>query len=509
MQLKLFFFLMFLFGVSGITSSLHMRRTGASSIEASSLSNAATSTDIVSERPNEAFLPDQSEIISYDVSFVDDVDDIYATEDLENTEEIEELANVDDVVPFEIPEVEDIDETIEEETFYQNEIATLRETDMVQNPSKRSLVKLNEKQSSIVDDKFSNIKVEEGEEVLVSTSEPVNTTIENVIPEVKQDLKEELNLASVEKTEKKSEPKQNIEKEKNIASTSEISDESPFGVIVSKPNKKAKKSEVKLGSENPFVRAFSALKPEKVKDYNKFMKSKEKEKTISFVSSDVLKKDLQNTYLSDNKFLSPVESLDEEYFEDEVEEEFEEESEEYAEEYADDENFDSQEDVKDALEGKGPVDINSIKSKIQTTKKSSEAPSGPLKAGVREVLQMKIDFQEGSSAVSGESVNLIRSFAQIATEQPTNSIEITIPQSVRNNPKKKKLIARRLSIVSNVLRNAGISDRQIKPVLSDREEDSFVFRVVSNDKYGTLRISKGVDMFGEEENVKEYNIMKW
>ena len=60
-----------------------------------------------------------------------------------------------------------------------------------------------------------------------------------------------------------------------------------------------------------------------------------------------------------------------------------------------------------------------------------------------------------------------------------------------------------------MLRNAGISDRQIKPVLSDREEDSFVFRVVSNDKYGTLRISKGVDMFGEEENVKEYNIMKW
>ena len=122
---------------------------------------------------------------------------------------------------------------------------------------------------------------------------------------------------------------------------------------------------------------------------------------------------------------------------------------------------------------------------------------------------MKIDFQEGSSAVSGESVNLIRSFAQIATEQPTNSIEITIPESVMNNPKKKKLIARRLSIVSNILRNAGISDRQILPVLSNRDENSFVFRVVSNDAYTKLRISKGTDIFGEEENVKEYNIMKW
>ena len=78
-----------------------------------------------------------------------------------------------------------------------------------------------------------------------------------------------------------------------------------------------------------------------------------------------------------------------------------------------------------------------------------------------------------------------------------------------NNPKKKKLTARRLSIVSNILRNAGISDRQILPVLTDRDEDSFSFRVVSNDTYSKLRISKGADIFGEEENVKEYNVMKW
>ena len=146
---------------------------------------------------------------------------------------------------------------------------------------------------------------------------------------------------------------------------------------------------------------------------------------------------------------------------------------------------------------------------MKDVKKSVGAPSGPLKAGTREVLQMKIDFQDGSSAVSGESVNLIRSFAQIATEQPTNSIEITIPESVMNNPKKKKLTARRLSIVSNILRNAGISDRQILPVLTNRDEDSFAFRVVSNDVYTKLRVSKGTDIFGEEENVKEYNIMKW
>ena len=122
---------------------------------------------------------------------------------------------------------------------------------------------------------------------------------------------------------------------------------------------------------------------------------------------------------------------------------------------------------------------------------------------------MKIDFQDGSSAVSSESVNLIRSFAQIVSDQPTNSIEITIPESVMKSIPKKKLTARRLSIVSNILREAGISDKQIKRVLSNRDEDSFAFRVVTNDDYTKLRVSKGTDIFGEEENVKEYDIMKW
>ena len=49
----------------------------------------------------------------------------------------------------------------------------------------------------------------------------------------------------------------------------------------------------------------------------------------------------------------------------------------------------------------------------------------------------------------------------------------------------------------------------ILPVLTNRDEDSFAFRVVSNDVYTKLRVSKGADIFGEEENVKEYNIMKW
>ncbi|MDE6224087.1 MAG: hypothetical protein K2M23_01270, partial [Alphaproteobacteria bacterium] len=157
----------------------------------------------------------------------------------------------------------------------------------------------------------------------------------------------------------------------------------------------------------------------------------------------------------------------------------------------------------------GPVNVNKIKEKFQNAKKSSDLPSGPLKVGNREVLQMKLDFEPDSSAISGESVNIIRSFAQIATDQPTNSIQIAISEKVMNDPKAKKLAARRLAIVSNVLRNAGISDKQINPVLTNRDADSFSFRVVSNDTFDRLKVSKGTDIFGEEENVQEYNLMRW
>ena len=146
---------------------------------------------------------------------------------------------------------------------------------------------------------------------------------------------------------------------------------------------------------------------------------------------------------------------------------------------------------------------------MQNVKKSSELPSGPLKIGNREVLQMKLDFESGSSAISRESVNIIRSFAQIAKDQPTNSIQIAISENAMKNTKAKKLAARRLAIVSNVLRNEGLSDKQITPVLTNRDIDSFSFRVVNNDSYDKLRVSKGADIFGEEENVKEYDLMRW
>ncbi|MCR5506285.1 MAG: hypothetical protein K6F04_00355 [bacterium] len=502
MRQKVILFLMFLFGISNNASSLDMGISGAFLSKASdSLPNVATLADMVLEQPNEAFLPEDSDAIIYEVVSLDE----------ENTDD--KLPSITEELPLPEPMIAKVEEKIEpvKPVVKSEKVSSLRPDDLIKPEIKKTRTLAKNK-----NDKFANIKVSEGEEVLVSTSEPVKSPI--VEKKVKKNI-----VAKIE-------PKKSNKKEKVVAKVDDIKvptietktenvDENPFGVIVSKTKKKETKKNTADSINSPFIKAFSAIQPETNKNVvvSKNTQSVKKKKYSDIlVSSENRKKDLHKTYLSGNQYLSAYEDENEEALEEDVDEEIDENEEENEEEYQDDEGFEEQKNVEDALEGKGDkkvsvekIDVKDVKEKLQDAKKSLSAPSGPLKAGTREVLQMKIDFQNGSSAVSGESVNLIRSFAQIATEQPTNSIEITIPESVMGNPKKKKLTARRLSIVSNILRNAGISDKQILPVLTNRDEDSFAFRVVSNDAYTKLRVSKGTDMFGEEENVKEYNIMKW
>ncbi|MDR1476933.1 MAG: hypothetical protein LBI17_02280 [Rickettsiales bacterium] len=225
-----------------------------------------------------------------------------------------------------------------------------------------------------------------------------------------------------------------------------------------------------------FLKAFSAMRPESAAEAPSRQAS---ETSVSELSPRLLKQDLYNTFISENEYLSPVE-------------------------YAPDPGAGDE-----AIASTPRPDRISIESKFKETRKKIDLPSGPLKVGNREVLQMKLDFEPASSAVSGESVNIIRSFAQVAADQPTNSIEIGIANSSMNNTAKKRLAARRLAIVSNILRNAGLADRQIFPVLSDRDEDSFSFRAIGNDRFDRVSVSKGVDMFGDAESVQSYDLMRW
>lgn len=545
-KISIVFFVMML-GVSTPALSLNLKTTEGSTNESSVFSpNVATLADIVSEQPNEAFI-DIDDTINLSSNITDSLNmsDYYEFEDSsDNTNN----------------DAKDVSTNItkDTETKKVNKHSVSKKSNIAK-PSRKSTIAKATKKSN---DKFSDILVGEGEEVLVSSSIPANNTLENlysVTPKIENETITNTVAQTTPVPSINEVATQENEVSQNVSSTtdnqSSFSDSSsqnnPFGVMVSKSAPKKirsvnhakyvsqnKPNMNKIGNANPFIRAFSALRPEKMtsakirKATSNMAKNapKRREQTISSLSSDALKRDLNRAYLSDNQYLSPVEGIDDEtdteYVEDEmaegVDEEFEENAEERAEEMGDDINYSYQQNVGEALEGTGPANINkitnttpsqlsssAIKNKIKDVKNSKLAPSGPLKAGSREVLQMKIDFQDGSSAVSGESVNLIRSFAQVATDQPTNSIEITIPQSVMNNPTKKKLTARRLSIVSNILRNAGISERQIKPILTDRDENSFAFRIISNDEFKRLRISKGNDIFGEDENIKEYNIMKW
>ncbi|MBD5398833.1 hypothetical protein HDR60_05015 [bacterium] len=519
MQKRYYLFPILLIGVIGV-SALESRRSGGlffkdTSPDFSLSSNVATIDDIIAEAPNSAFLPSDSDIIEYqDVALNDDADNS-SFDDLEND-------NVIEVQVSSVPEIK-VEEAVKEVYVPKNEekVASVKSNPkpvaVSKNlPTSRQLTKAKNNNPVSVDS-FPNVMVNEGEEVLVSVSENKNPVYRNPVPvtrpvpiPVKQTVAPQPIINNDDYFE---------EEVANV-------DENPFGVSVSNistknsgnfkralnsvevsENSDKRKSDISFGqANNPFVKAFSAIKPEKKDDEvvasSKRSKSK-KEKVVASVSPKNLKRDLYHTYISDNQYLSPAE-----YYDDE--DEFYDDAEEYDEQYAEDEDFAYEKNVGDALEGDvGPVNVNKIKEKFQNAKKSSDLPSGPLKVGNREVLQMKLDFEPDSSAISGESVNIIRSFAQIATDQPTNSIQIAISEKVMNDPKAKKLAARRLAIVSNVLRNAGISDKQINPVLTNRDADSFSFRVVSNDTFDRLKVSKGTDIFGEEENVQEYNLMRW
>jgi hypothetical protein len=477
MQKRLWLFLA-VFAIFNAASSQSSRRPGGSAqrrrpLAFSPYSNVATIDDIVAEAPNVAIIPETADVIYYDVPAFPTPAEI---------ETAAPAARAKKPVP-------------------EKKAAPARA--------------MSAAKSRGVSDRFADIRVNDGEEVLVFATPSVpaqkKSASKNAYAIIAQAAEpadkavpgeKEANPNTVAKAEGEPAavpaPGEKEASPNNVASAND----SPFEIEVSGLTPAelglgeafADRAEIADGPRvsqgpNPFLKAFSAVKPDDGKGKGKDKKKKAKdqkgeapaaapsdapaakpaaEKVVSYASSRGLKDDLYRTYMSDNRYLSPVEYVD----------------------------------------GRG-VDAGQVQSRMKDAKKMVALPSGPLKVGSREVLQMKLDFEPTSSAVSGESVNIIRSFAQIATDMPTNSIEIGIPESVMNNPKKKKLAARRLAIVSNVLRNAGLSDRQIYPVLSARDPESFSFRVIGNDKFDTLRISKGTDIFGEEESVQQYNLMRW
>ena len=128
-------------------------------------------------------------------------------------------------------------------------------------------------------------------------------------------------------------------------------------------------------------------------------------------------------------------------------------------------------------------------------------------AGIRP-LEIKINFRNEDSALSRDNYNLLSEYAAIVVHNPTRAIQIAIPARSTTDTDARKLAARRLAIVEQVLRDTGVSQQRIMPVLSQRNEDGFVLRVISSEQYETLSKQKR-DIFGDTVSTKKFKSMSW
>ena len=187
------------------------------------------------------------------------------------------------------------------------------------------------------------------------------------------------------------------------------------------------------------------------------------DKSMTQMSPNELKKAFKKTYLSENKHLST---------------------------YQIDDRFDVASDMSSDIEG------------FSAQRDLSEM-SGDIRP-----LEIKISFFEGDAGLSRENYNLLSETASIVVNNPKRAIQIAIPESVTYNKNSRKLAARRLAIVEQVLKDTGVAERRIVPVLSQRGDDVFVLRVISGDVFETLTEQKR-NMFGDNVSKKTYKSMTW
>lgn len=181
---------------------------------------------------------------------------------------------------------------------------------------------------------------------------------------------------------------------------------------------------------------------------------------MSSMSPSELKKAFKRTYLSENKHLSTYK----------VEDKF---------------------DVVSDLSKEG----------FSSTKDLSES------SGIRP-LEIKIGFLGNDSSLSRDNYNLLSEYASIVVSNPKRAVQVSIPEQLTRSLDGRKIAAKRLVIVEQVLKDIGISEQRIIPVLSQRNDDSFVLRVISSDQYETLTQQKR-DMFGDQVSSKAYKSLSW
>ena len=126
-----------------------------------------------------------------------------------------------------------------------------------------------------------------------------------------------------------------------------------------------------------------------------------------------------------------------------------------------------------------------------------------IDGGVRP-MEVKISFFNGDAGLSRDNYNLLSETASIVVNNPKRAIQIAIPESATHTKDSRKLAARRLAIVEQVLRDTGVADQRIIPVLSQRDDDVFVLRIISGETFEYLNQQKR-----ENSTKKTYKSMSW
>ena len=128
-------------------------------------------------------------------------------------------------------------------------------------------------------------------------------------------------------------------------------------------------------------------------------------------------------------------------------------------------------------------------------------------SGVR-TLEIKLGFRGDDSGLSRDNYNLLASYASLIVSDPKRAVLISIPEADTRSFESRRRSARRLALIEQVLKDNGLHDRRIMPVLSDRERDTFVLRVITTDQVKTMTAQRR-DMFGDQVSEKSYKSMSW
>ena len=128
-------------------------------------------------------------------------------------------------------------------------------------------------------------------------------------------------------------------------------------------------------------------------------------------------------------------------------------------------------------------------------------------AGIRP-FEIKVGFRNFDSALSRENYTLLTTFAGIVVNDPKRAVQVLIPKDATTNADSRKLTARRLAIVEQVLRDSGVSEQRIMPVLSNRDDDgALLLRNIDSTQYETLTQQQR-NQFGKT-TTKTYKSMTW